>query len=224
MDRLNHIEEIELCKEAQNGSIESKQKMIVHNLGLVYKIANKMYFKNPQYSLDDLSQEGIMGLNRAIEKFDPKEGCRFSTYAYHWIRSFIGRYNDNNRGKIRIPSHMIQKIRNSEDGSVEEGKLKDMIPVVVSLDRTIGEGSSLKDIIADTFDIDKSAEISLFMDQIKNILSDREYKVLCHRYGLDGCYAKSHRECGVLFDLSHAAIYLIEKKAITKLKDYFNAE
>ena len=148
MDRLSHIEEIELCKEAQKGSLKSKQKMIVHNLGLVHKLANKMYFKNPQFSVDDLCQEGIMGLNRAIEKFDPKEGCRFSTYAYHWIRSFIGRYNDNHRGKIRVPSHMIQKIRGSEDGSEEERTLKEKLPVVVSLNKTIGEGSSLQDILS----------------------------------------------------------------------------
>ena len=52
-------------------------------------IAKKNYYKNDQYSFDDLFQEGVFGLVHAIEKFDPTEGCRFSTYSYYWIYIFI---------------------------------------------------------------------------------------------------------------------------------------
>ena len=63
----------------------AKSVVVNFNLGLVAHIAKKNYYKNDQYSFDDLFQEGVFGLVRAIEKFDPTEGCRFSTYSYYWI-------------------------------------------------------------------------------------------------------------------------------------------
>ena len=221
MDRLSHVEEIELCKAAQSGCKVSKTKMITHNLGLVKKLANKMYFKHPQFAYEDLYQEGIFGLIRAIEKFNPKEGCRFSTYAYQWIRSFVGRYNENNRGKIRIPSHVIDKLRKCEEGSLEYSEIKKCIPVVVSLNNMIGDSSTLEDIVSDDTYQEEDLELSVILDQARKVLTEKEYDVLSHRYGLNGKTPKSFRECGKIYDVSYTAIYLIEKKSINKLSEYF---
>lgn len=218
--RITHIEEIELCKKAQAGNKRAKEKMIIHNMGLVHKLAHKMYFNNQQFSYEDLCQEGVFGLTRAIEKFDSKKGCRFSTYAYNWIKSFIGRYNDNHRGSVRIPSHLITKLRTLDKDSEEYKELFDSLPKVVSMNASIGESSTIEDVIAD-IKPDNYVEMQIIQDQMRSVLTGREYEILSHRYGLDNNTPKTQREIGKIYEVSYAAIYLIEKKAINKLKLHF---
>ena len=81
--RVSHVEEIELCKQAQTGSQKAMDQMVSSNLGLVNNIAKKFYYKNDQYSFEDLFQEGVIGLMKAIQKFNSEEGCRFSTYSFY---------------------------------------------------------------------------------------------------------------------------------------------
>lgn len=223
---LSHVEEIELCKLAQSndkGSSRAMDKMVTHNLGLVNKIARKLYFKNEQYSYDDLVQEGVIGLMKAINKFDPKEGCRFSTYSYYWIYSFISRYYVNHHGKIRVPAHVKEKLKKLEKSEDTLGfsKLKGSIPSVVSLNSIIGDKTTLEDIVGPEEVDDFGEDIEMVQSHMKNVLTDKEYDVLGHRYGLDGKDAKTQRETAKIYSVTYGAIYLIEKKAIAKLKDHF---
>ena len=74
-------------------------------------IVNKMYYKNEQFSYEDMFQEGVIGLMKAIRKFDPKEGCRFSTYSYYWIYCFVSKFHTNHYGRVRVPSLEKEKLR-----------------------------------------------------------------------------------------------------------------
>lgn len=109
---LTSEEEIELTRSAQRGCAESRQRLIESNMRLVINIAKSYHSK--AVPLEDLIQEGAIGLMHAVERFDPNKGFRFSTYATHWIRQSIGRAIDNKSKAIRLPAHVSQTLRKIE--------------------------------------------------------------------------------------------------------------
>ena len=222
-NRISHEEEINLCRQAQICDKTSKfamTKMVNSNIGLVEKIANKLYIKNDQFSFDDLYQEGVFGLIRAVNKFDPSVGCRFSTYSYYWIYSYIMRYCENNLGKIRIPTHLREKMRKQKDNQDELNKLKAKLPSVVSLNTLVGESLSLDNVVTYTENISFDDEMDNVLDIMGEILNEREYGIICSRYGVGGNEPLSQRECAKVHGVTHTAIYLIEKKSIKKIKHH----
>lgn len=114
---LTQEEEIALAEDVQNGCAKSRERLIQSNMRLVINIAKS--YRNHAIPLEDLVQEGAIGLMHAIERFDPRKGFRFSTYATHWIRQAIGRAIDNKAKAIRIPSHILQSLRKLEKTRVE---------------------------------------------------------------------------------------------------------
>ena len=195
-------------------------KMVNANIGLVEKLANKLYIKNDQYSFDDLYQEGVFGLIRGVNKFDPSVGCRFSTYSYYWIYSYIMRYCENNLGKIRIPTHLREKMRKQKDNKTELDRLKSKVPSVISLNTLVGESLSFDSVVTYTENISFDDEMDNVLDVMGEVLDEREYQVLCSRFGLGGEKPLSQRECAKLHNVTHGAIYLIEKKSIRKIKHH----
>ncbi len=106
---LTHAEEIDLSERAKEGDKKARQRLIEKNLRLVVSVAKK--YRGYGLPFEDLIQEGNIGLMKAVEKYDPDRGYRFSTYATWWVRQAVQRAVADKGRTIRVPVHMGEKIR-----------------------------------------------------------------------------------------------------------------
>ena len=104
---LTAAEEVALAKRVERGDLAAKEHMINANLRLVISIAKR--YQSPNMPLLDLVQEGVIGLNRAVEKFDWRKGFKFSTYATWWIRQACQRAVSGQSATIRVPTHVHER-------------------------------------------------------------------------------------------------------------------
>jgi RNA polymerase primary sigma factor len=115
---LSREDEHRLAVQARRGDATARQRLVRHNLAFVVAVARKQ--RRGAVRLDDVIQEGNVGLMRAVEKFDPDAGTRFSTYAVWWIRAYIGKYLKEARSSVRPQSGMVAQADLSLDSAVDD--------------------------------------------------------------------------------------------------------
>jgi RNA polymerase primary sigma factor len=181
---LTHREEIDLSKRAKAGDEKARHKLIEKNLRLVISVAKK--YRGMGLPFEDLIQEGNLGLMKAVEKYDPDRGWRFSTYATWWVRQAVQRAVADKGRTIRVPVHMGEKIRkmarayNERSAELEREptdeevaarlgwttdevrNVKGAMPDADSLNRPLGseeDGSELGELVEDEHASDTAGEV-----------------------------------------------------------------
>ena len=253
---LTKREEIELGKKIQEGTEEerekAKEKLIQANLRLVVSIAKKYIGQGVLFM--DLVQEGSLGLIKAAEKFDYRKNFKFSTYATWWIKQTIIRAISNHSRTIRIPVHMLEKIRQykkacadivcsnildvddetiSKISGLDSKKIEEVKSAIkkepVSLDTLVTDDLCIQDYIEDTTYI--SPEISAQnklqskdIGRLIGILDKREQEIIKRRFGIDNNEPKTLEQIGNALGFSKERIRQIENIAIQKLRKANNVE
>ena len=243
---LTAEEEVELAKRIERGDLAAKERMINSNLRLVISVARK--YQNQGLPLSDLIQEGMLGLIRAVEKFDWRKGFKFSTYGTLWIRQAIGRGVANSGRTVRLPVHIgarARKIAEAERALTAElgreptpEELAEVVDMPVdevadirnadrlptSLDQGVGEDGEtpLGDLIPHGGPLVEDEVASELADETLHqavaSLPEDERNVVRLRFGIGEREPVALRETGRRLGLSSESVRQLEDRALKRLE------
>ena len=242
---LTAEDEVELAKRIERGDLAAKERMINANLRLVISVARK--YQGQGLPLSDLIQEGMLGLIRAVEKFDWRKGFKFSTYGTLWIRQAIGRGLANSGRTVRLPVHIVARARKIQDAERKlavqlgrqptEEEIAEFVDLPVdevadirradrgptSLDQGVGEDgeTALGDLIAGEGPTVEDEVVSTMEDdrlrEAVETLPDVERDIIALRFGLDREEPHALRETGRRLGLSSERVRQLEDRALRRL-------
>ncbi|MGB3412880.1 MAG: sigma-70 family RNA polymerase sigma factor [Microthrixaceae bacterium] len=218
-------------RKAMAAGATAKDRFIRSNLRLVVSVARR-YPLPSGMDLLDLVQEGNLGLEHAVDKFDWRKGFKFSTYATFWIRQSIGRALDQKASLIRLPGDRSAALRSalrqvSGDGDeldFENAQLHRMT-TPTSLDRSIGDddSSQLMDVLADRLpgpeDMLIDIEHSEWLTGLLDVLDPRARSAVEKRFGLTDGQRRSYREVGEDLGVTAEAARRLVKRAVNTVRD-----
>ena len=241
---LSADEEVDLARKARNGDVEARKRLIVANLRLVITIART--FSTYGVPFLDLVEEGNLGLIKAVGRFDPDRGFRFSTYASWWIRQSIVRAISNSSRTIRIPIHIFQLMTRyislMQEAGIEKLSTEEkaqrlkistkrfrMLAELVENIRALDLASSIDAYEQLTRSIEPEAGTDpekIILQQMENEsfaeimerLSDREKLILRIRYGFDDGEPHTLAETGETVKVSRERVRQLEMRALRKLR------
>jgi len=242
---LTPAEEIELAKRIEKGDLAAKERMINSNLRLV--VANARRYQGQGLALGDLIQEGMLGLIRAVEKFDWRKGFRFSTYATLWIRQAIQRGLENTSRTIRLPVHVAQRSRkvgrverelttklgheptDEEIASAADLPLDEVIEIrkadraVVSLNKPVGDDGDTEfgDLLSiETAPVDDEVHEQMSSETLLSAIAElpeQERNVIEMRFGAGDQEPQTLSQAGKKLGVSTERARQIEERALRRL-------
>lgn len=243
---LTREEELELSRSAKNGSESAFNCLVASNLRLVIQVAKR--FRGRGLELEDLIQEGNLGLIRAAQLFDPERGNRFSTYATRWIVQKISRAVDNHSRTIRVPISVHQSIRAVLRAKSQFLQAEGVEPGLDELARITGlsreridsleehmsqalslnqekfkeEGAELlEDVSTSSSTVEEEVDREIETRMIRkmmNVLTPLERTVTYYRYGLFGLPDLSYEQLSEELDMPKRLLRNAFKRAMSKLR------
>jgi RNA polymerase sigma factor (sigma-70 family) len=231
---------------AQQALDQAKAQMMHANLRLVIHVAKHYVHRGLPWL--DLIQEGNIGLMRAVDKFEPRRGLKFVTYAHWWIRQAITRALDEQLRTIRLPSHVFERQRQLRTAAIQLWEREGQHPSVPALSAALGwpaqqvealltavqpivplqqpiteDGDELQDLLEDTQTL--PPDVLVAAAQVRRQvadglaqLSEREAWIVRRRYGLDTDEPQTLQAIGTHLGLSRERVRQLEKQALTKLR------